>query len=390
MLSTELEHRTFVHQPLSVSSQNGCEVAPTLYRYFRFFKMNFKRISSIPMDNYQTDINYKAYDPCRFLPRPLPQRKRGEQKKCRIEGGDKKKRKENKTKLKRCCGPQWHSAPGRKWAVLCTRLCAVHRCAFHTFLAGPVSADSAQPSSSVSPNPSSVSANEAASSQGAGGEEVGQSGRPHSSSRSTTPATSTVRSPPATPTSFSNHTPTPTSAAAAAAAAMAGVLDPRHFPMPPPSPFYAYPGLAAPFHPAFMPVNMVKAEMNSSGGLDTSYVAKTVRELLAMHNIGQRLFAKHVLGLSQGTVSELLSKPKTWDKLTEKGRESYRKMHAWASDDANILALKAMSPKKSEWSFCPCVGSVGCVCGGRGGGGQGDGRGRESAVQVKKNNEIND
>lgn len=103
-----------------------------------------------------------------------------------------------------------------------------------------------------------------------------------------------------------------------------------------------------------MPVNMVKAEMNTSGGLDTTYVAKNVRELLAVHNIGQRLFAKHVLGLSQGTVSELLSKPKSWDKLTEKGRESYRKMHAWATDDANILALKAMSPKKSELPRFPC------------------------------------
>ena len=104
-----------------------------------------------------------------------------------------------------------------------------------------------------------------------------------------------------------------------------------------------------------MPVNMVKTEQlqsaaSSPGGLDTTYVAKTVRELLAVHNIGQRLFAKHVLGLSQGTVSELLSKPKSWDKLTEKGRESYRKMHAWANDEANILALKAMSPKKSKWN----------------------------------------
>jgi homeobox protein cut-like len=103
-----------------------------------------------------------------------------------------------------------------------------------------------------------------------------------------------------------------------------------------------------------MPVNMVKAEqvnhsVPSSGGLDTTFVAKSVRELLAVHNIGQRLFAKHVLGLSQGTVSELLSKPKSWDKLTEKGRESYRKMHAWANDEANILALKSMSPKKSKY-----------------------------------------
>ena len=32
-------------------------------------------------------------------------------------------------------------------------------------------------------------------------------------------------------------------------------------------------------------------------------------------------------------MSELLSKPKSWDKLTEKGRDSYRKMHAWCHDD---------------------------------------------------------
>ena len=45
------------------------------------------------------------------------------------------------------------------------------------------------------------------------------------------------------------------------------------------------------------------------------------------------IVTRYVLGLSQGTVSELLSKPKSWDKLTEKGRDSYRKMHAWCHDD---------------------------------------------------------
>lgn len=95
--------------------------------------------------------------------------------------------------------------------------------------------------------------------------------------------------------------------------------------------------------------NSPKTDVNGCQGLDTSMVAKTVRELLSIHNIGQRLFAKHVLGLSQGTVSELLSKPKSWDKLTEKGRESYRKMHTWATDDRNIMALKAISPKKGRY-----------------------------------------
>jgi homeobox protein cut-like len=80
--------------------------------------------------------------------------------------------------------------------------------------------------------------------------------------------------------------------------------------------------------------------------LDTADVAQQVREILSVNNIGQRLFARHVLGLSQGTVSELLSKPKHWDKLTEKGRESYRRMHQWVRDGGNIAVLKAYAPKK--------------------------------------------
>ena len=85
---------------------------------------------------------------------------------------------------------------------------------------------------------------------------------------------------------------------------------------------------------------------NSSPKLDTADISTRIREILSGHNIGQRVFAKHVLGLSQGTVSELLSKPKHWEKLTEKGRESYRKMFAWAAVEGNVLLLKAVSPKK--------------------------------------------
>lgn len=86
----------------------------------------------------------------------------------------------------------------------------------------------------------------------------------------------------------------------------------------------------------------------ASQNLDTLHIARRVRELLSIHNIGQRLFAKYVLGLSQGTVSELLSKPKPWDKLTEKGRDSYRKMHGWACDENAVLLLKSLIPKKGE------------------------------------------
>jgi len=91
----------------------------------------------------------------------------------------------------------------------------------------------------------------------------------------------------------------------------------------------------------------------ASQNLDTLHIARRVRELLSIHNIGQRLFAKYVLGLSQGTVSELLSKPKPWDKLTEKGRDSYRKMHAWACDENAVMLLKSLIPKKGK-PHIPC------------------------------------
>ncbi|XP_050434571.1 homeobox protein cut isoform X2 [Adelges cooleyi] len=86
----------------------------------------------------------------------------------------------------------------------------------------------------------------------------------------------------------------------------------------------------------------------STQNLDTLHIARRVRELLSIHNVGQRLFAKYILGLSQGTVSELLSKPKPWDKLTEKGRDSYRKMHAWACDENAVMLLKSLIPKKDS------------------------------------------
>jgi homeobox protein cut-like len=90
----------------------------------------------------------------------------------------------------------------------------------------------------------------------------------------------------------------------------------------------------------------------STQNLDTLHISRRVRELLSINNIGQRLFAKYVLGLSQGTVSELLSKPKPWDKLTEKGRDSYRKMHAWACDENAVLLLKSLIPKKGKPIIC--------------------------------------
>ena len=99
------------------------------------------------------------------------------------------------------------------------------------------------------------------------------------------------------------------------------------------------------------PAPVLPASTSSSSNyepINTADIAQKVRDLLSIHNIGQRVFAKFILGLSQGTVSELLSKPKHWDKLTEKGRESYRKMYTWSCSEQSIATLKAISPRKGN------------------------------------------
>jgi len=83
-----------------------------------------------------------------------------------------------------------------------------------------------------------------------------------------------------------------------------------------------------------------KRESDKGPPLDTVEVARRVRDILTANNVGQRQFARYVLGLSQGTVSELLAKPKPWDRLTEKGKESYRRMNQWAADHLGVLSLK--------------------------------------------------
>ena len=89
--------------------------------------------------------------------------------------------------------------------------------------------------------------------------------------------------------------------------------------------------------------------------LNTADVAQFVRHVLISRNIGQRQFARGVLNLSQGTVSELLAKPKPWDRLSEKGRESYRRMYQWAVEQTGTTGLCLDSPQNGEsCSCCKC------------------------------------
>ncbi|XP_018413835.1 PREDICTED: homeobox protein cut-like 2 isoform X2 [Nanorana parkeri] len=80
--------------------------------------------------------------------------------------------------------------------------------------------------------------------------------------------------------------------------------------------------------------------------LDTSEIAFQVKEQLLKHNIGQRVFGHYVLGLSQGSVSEILARPKPWRKLTVKGKEPFIKMKQFISDEQNVLALRTIQVRQ--------------------------------------------
>nr|XP_033811286.1 homeobox protein cut-like 2 isoform X3 [Geotrypetes seraphini] len=94
-----------------------------------------------------------------------------------------------------------------------------------------------------------------------------------------------------------------------------------------------------------------QSEGSSSGSvdeeqLDTSEIAFQVKEQLLKHNIGQRVFGHYVLGLSQGSVSEILARPKPWRKLTVKGKEPFIKMKQFLSDEQNVLALRTIQVRQ--------------------------------------------
>ncbi|KAG5281419.1 hypothetical protein AALO_G00071920 [Alosa alosa] len=100
-----------------------------------------------------------------------------------------------------------------------------------------------------------------------------------------------------------------------------------------------------------MPSDQSESGGSSVGGneddqLETSEIAYQVKEQLLKHNIGQRVFGHYVLGLSQGSVSEILARPKPWRKLTVKGKEPFIKMKHFLSDEQNILALRTIQVRQ--------------------------------------------
>lgn len=108
--------------------------------------------------------------------------------------------------------------------------------------------------------------------------------------------------------------------------------------------------------------------------LDTQAITTKIKETLMAHNIGQKaseslyysshnraknqltlslslpiqIFGEVVLGLSQGSVSELLSKPKPWHMLSIKGREPFIRMQLWLTDPNNIEKLQTLKNERRE------------------------------------------
>ncbi|KAI6201569.1 Homeobox protein cut-like [Aphelenchoides besseyi] len=84
--------------------------------------------------------------------------------------------------------------------------------------------------------------------------------------------------------------------------------------------------------------------------LNTVEIAKECKRIMIAYNIGQRLFARFVMNQvvkSQGSLSELLSKPRPWNRLTDKGREAFRRIFGWLCDDEAIELVHSLSPRRT-------------------------------------------
>ncbi|XP_060765292.1 homeobox protein cut-like 1 isoform X3 [Neoarius graeffei] len=92
--------------------------------------------------------------------------------------------------------------------------------------------------------------------------------------------------------------------------------------------------------------NPYSTDLHTEEEVDTAEIARQVKEQLMKHNIGQRVFGHYVLGLSQGSVSEILARPKPWNKLTVRGKEPFHKMRHFLSDEQNILTLRSIQGRQ--------------------------------------------
>lgn len=112
------------------------------------------------------------------------------------------------------------------------------------------------------------------------------------------------------------------------------------------SPHQMNPSPLRSLHPHISPSVYEMAALTQD--LDTQTITTKIKEALLANNIGQKIFGEAVLGLSQGSVSELLSKPKPWHMLSIKGREPFIRMQLWLSDTHNVDKLQQLKNERRE------------------------------------------
>ena len=82
--------------------------------------------------------------------------------------------------------------------------------------------------------------------------------------------------------------------------------------------------------------------------LDTQLLARQLSNELKKYSIPQAVFAKKVLNRSQGTLSDILRKPKPWQEL-KGGKEIFKRMKKWLE----LPAVKKIPQLRSEGTFKP-------------------------------------
>ena len=90
---------------------------------------------------------------------------------------------------------------------------------------------------------------------------------------------------------------------------------------------------------------ITQQQFDQYNNLNTEDIVKHVKEQLSQFSISQRLFGESVLGLSQGSVSDLLARPKPWHMLTQKGREPFIRMKMFLEDESAVHKLVASQYK---------------------------------------------
>lgn len=104
-----------------------------------------------------------------------------------------------------------------------------------------------------------------------------------------------------------------------------------------------HPSQQRPLKAVLPPITQQQFDMFNN--LNTEDIVRRVKEALSQYSISQRLFGESVLGLSQGSVSDLLARPKPWHMLTQKGREPFIRMKMFLEDDNAVHKLVASQYK---------------------------------------------